>query len=255
MSGFAEEALTEDALLGARVRLLQPRAGYRAATDPVLLAAAVAAKPGETVLDIGCGAGAAMLCLGARVPGLALHGLELQPEYAALARRNAALNGAAATIWEGDLFDPPAELRRIGFDHVLSNPPFFEEAAPAAPDQGRDMARRARRSAADWARAALARLRSGGRIALIHRAESLPALLSGLGEGAGDVVVTPLAARAGREAKRVIVTARKGARGRFRLAPPLILHAGPAHLADGDDFSPAAAAILRDAAAWPSAWG
>ena len=57
---FAKEDLTEDAFLDGRVRLLQPRKGYRAATDPVLLAAAVAAKPGDKVLDIGCGAGAAL---------------------------------------------------------------------------------------------------------------------------------------------------------------------------------------------------
>ncbi|MFV0475862.1 MAG: methyltransferase domain-containing protein, partial [Pikeienuella sp.] len=113
MTGPAEfdpAALSEDAILGGRVRLLQPRAGYRAATDPVLLAAAAQARPGARVLDAGCGAGAALFCLAARVPGIEAHGLELQPAYAALARRNAALNGAGAEIWEGDLFAPPAAL-------------------------------------------------------------------------------------------------------------------------------------------------
>ena len=103
---FADEDLTEDAFLDGRARLLQPRKGYRAATDPVFLAAAVAARPGDWVLDIGCGAGAAAACLAARVPGLKLHGLELQPPYAALARRNL----PEATVWEGDLFAPPDEL-------------------------------------------------------------------------------------------------------------------------------------------------
>lgn len=142
-AGFADSALTEDALLGGLVRLLQPRAGYRAATDPVLLAAASAAKPGARVLDAGCGAGAAMLCLAARVPGLETHGLELQPPYAGLARRNADLNGVAAAIWDGDLFGPPAELRRIGFDIVMTNPPYFDAFGAPSPDPGRDAARRA----------------------------------------------------------------------------------------------------------------
>ncbi|WP_349237791.1 hypothetical protein [Mameliella sp. LZ-28] len=74
---FAPDALTEDAMLGGRVRLLQPKDGYRAGTDPVVLAAAVAAQPGQSVLELGCGAGPGLCCLGARVPGLRLSGLEL----------------------------------------------------------------------------------------------------------------------------------------------------------------------------------
>ncbi len=80
------------------------------------------------------------------------------------------------------------------------------------------------------------------------RAEGLPEILTALaGRAAG--VVLPLAARPGRDAKRVIVRARKGGRSPFRLAAPLVLHAGAAHLADGDDHTPQARAILREAAA------
>ena len=75
---FEDDALSDDKFLCGRLRLLQPVKGYRAATDPVLLAAACPAEPGQSVLDLGCGAGAATLCLGLRVPGLALSGLELQ---------------------------------------------------------------------------------------------------------------------------------------------------------------------------------
>ncbi|MEO0362619.1 MAG: methyltransferase [Pseudomonadota bacterium] len=235
--------LTEDAFLGGRVRLLQPRFGYRAATDPVLLAAAVAARPGERVLDVGCGAGAAAACLAARVGGLELQGLELQPAYAALARKNL----AGAAVWEGDLFAPPAPLVAIGFDWAMTNPPFFDDCDPPAADGGRATARRAAASPAEWVAATLRRVRSGGRIAVIHVARRLPEVLSGL-VGAGDVAVLPLAAREGRDAGRVIVTARKGAKGPFRLAAPLAIHAGPAHVRDEDDFSDAAAAVLRDAA-------
>lgn len=240
---FTDDALTEDRLLGGRVRLMQPRRGYRAATDPVLLAAAVGARPGDRVLDVGCGAGAAALCLAARVPGVAVEGLELQADYAALARRN-----GVGAVWEGDLFAPPAEVKAAGFDWVMTNPPFFDAADAASPDAGRDRARREAAPAADWVAAALKRVRSGGRLAVIHLAERLPEILSGLA-GAGDIAVLPLQAREGRAAKRVIVTARKGAKGPFRLAAPLVLHEGAAHLTDEDDFSAAAQAVLRDAAA------
>ena len=70
---------TEDALLGGRVRLLQLRRGYRVAVDSVLLAASVEASAGARILDLGCGTGAVALCLAARVPGVTVVGLELQP--------------------------------------------------------------------------------------------------------------------------------------------------------------------------------
>lgn len=122
---FDPADLSDDGFLGGRLRLLQPKAGYRAATDPVLLAAAVPARAGENALELGCGAGAAALCLAARVPGLAVTGLERQPAYAALARENAARNGLALTVIEGDLAHLPAALRERSFDHVLANPPYY----------------------------------------------------------------------------------------------------------------------------------
>ena len=57
----APDDLTQNAFLGGLVRLWQPRRGYRAGADPVLLAAAVPARGGQSVLDLGCGAGAAVL--------------------------------------------------------------------------------------------------------------------------------------------------------------------------------------------------
>jgi len=244
---FAETELTLDRLIGGRLQLWQPRQGYRAATDPVLLAAAVAARPGARVLEPGCGAGAALLALGCRVPELALTGVERQPAYAALARRNAAANGLAARIVTADLTALPADLRQP-FDQVLMNPPWFDPADPAAADPGRDAAQRVETPLESWLAVGLARLAPGGWLTLIHRAAALPAILAGLTPRAGAIAVRPLAPRAGRPAGRVLVQARKGARGPFRLLAPLVLHDGPAHLADREDFAPTARAILRDGA-------
>ena len=100
---FTEDQLSDDKFIGGRLHLWQPLRGYRAATDPVFLAAACPAAAGESVLDLGCGAGAAALCLAVRVPEVVLSGLEVQPDYAMLARRNAERNGIVMDVVEGDL--------------------------------------------------------------------------------------------------------------------------------------------------------
>ena len=120
---MSDTALTHDAFLGGKLHLWQPAKGYRAGVDPVLLAASVPAKAGQSVLDLGCGVGAAALCLGARVAGLEVLGVERQSQYAALARRN-----GLDTV-EADLNALPQDLRQKQFDHVIANPPYFDRAA------------------------------------------------------------------------------------------------------------------------------
>ncbi len=89
------------------------------------------------------------------------------------------------------------------------------------------------------------RLKPKGVLTLIQRTERLAEILAGLGGRAGDIRVLPLAPRTGRDATRIIVRARKGARAPLSLSPPLIVHHGAAHLADGSDYSEAAEAVLR----------
>ena len=246
-----DDTLTRDVFLGGRFHLWQPRDGYRAATDPILLAAAVPARPGQSVLELGCGAGAALLALGMRVPGLTLAGVERQEAYADLARRNLAENGLTATIETGDLTRMPVALR-LGFDHVIANPPFYRPADPAAADAGRAQALREETPLANWLDTGLRRTRPGGYLTLIHLADRLPQILGLLHDHPCALAVRPLVARAGRDAGRVLVQVRKGARTPFRLLAPLVLHVGAQHEGDRDDFTPQATAILRQGA--PMDW-
>ena len=246
---FAPEELTRDAFLDGRIRLWQPRAGYRAATDPILLAAFVPARPGQRVLELGCGAGTAALCLAARVPHLSLHGLELQPAYAELARRNAAANDLPLTVHEGDLRRPPAALRALAFDHVLANPPFHAATDPGAADPGRDRSHReADATIADWIAAGLRRLVPGGRIVLIERTGRLPEILAGLAGRAGSIEILPIASRAGQPAARILVRARKNRAAPLTLWPALTFHQGDAHSGDRESYTPQAQSVLRDMA-------
>ncbi len=239
--------LSNDAFLGGKLHLLQPKRGYRAGVDPVLLAASVPAIAGERVLDLGCGVGAAALCLAARVPGLNLTGVELQQDYAALARRN---GGCAFEVVTADVIDLPADIRQRQFDHVLANPPYYDRGASrAATNLGRERAHGESVPLADWVKVAAKRLAPKGYAHFIHRAERLPEILGAMAGRLGSIEVLPLSARAGRAPERIIIRGRKNGRGAFKLHAPLVLHEGTAHEKDADSYVPRVRAVLRDGAA------
>jgi len=249
---FSDTDLTQDQFLGGKLVVSQPRNGYRAGVDPVLLAAAVPAVAGQSLRDLGCGAGVASLCLGRRVPGLRLTGVEMQSDYADLARRNADANGIAMTVVTADLRNLPADLKAQSFDHVIANPPYFDRArGTASPDAGRDAALAGETRLSDWISVATQRLAPKGCLSLIQKAERLHDVLNALDHRLGSIVLLPLAPRSGRAAELVILQARKGGRGAFRLLAPLILHDGDRHEKDGDSYTAGVRDVLRNGAALP----
>jgi tRNA1(Val) A37 N6-methylase TrmN6 len=219
--------VSEDRLLDGRVIVRQPVHGYRAAIDPVLLAAAVTAGDGEMVFDLGAGVGAAALCLAARVGGCRVFGLEMQPPLVGLARQNIDLNHCTGRveIMIGNLAAPPPRLAPGSFHHVMTNPPFHPGDAPPSPDPGRDAANR--EGAVDlvlWMRFAVAMLRPKGCLVTIYRADRLDDLLAAVRGKVGDISLTPLWPKLGRPAKRVLMCARKGSHGPLTLNAGLVLH-------------------------------
>ncbi|MES2435007.1 MAG: methyltransferase [Pseudomonadota bacterium] len=236
--------LTQDKFLCGKLQLWQPRQGYRAATDPVLLAAACPAQPGQSVLDLGCGVGAAAFCLATRVPDLRLAGLELQAEYAELARRNAAENGIAMQVEVGDLGNMPKPLR-VDFDHVIANPPYYPRGGTPSPNAGRAVALQIDTPLGDWVQAASRRLAPGGWLTLICGADGLPEVLAAMGDKLGSASVLPLTAREGKPALRILLRARKTGRAAFRLLSPFVIHHGKSHDGDRESYTPRASAILR----------
>ena len=247
---FADSDLTCDKFLDGQLNILQPRSGYRAGVDPVLLAAAVPAQAGQAVLELGCGAGVASLCLARRVPDLQLFGVELQPHYSDLARRNAAENRLALQVYDADLRALPAALRALSFDQVFANQPYYQrDNGTAATDGGKNTALAGETPLSDWIEAATRRLRPGGRLTVIQQADRLPDLLAAIDRRLGTVLVQPLSPRVGRNAELVILQARKGGRGGFRLAPPLLLHEGARHEVDGESYTAEIRTVLRNGAA------
>lgn len=246
----AAMAVTEDGFLDNRLVIRQPRDGYRAAIDPLFLAAAVPAAEGDRALDLGAGAGVAALALAHRVPGLRVTGIEIDPALMRLCGDNARRNGFQdrTDFMVGDVAKPPARLAPGTFDHVMANPPYLEAArAQASPDPNRAGANvegKARGAngadLASWLRLALAMAKNGGTLTLIHRADRMAHVLEGLKAGAGGAVIFPLwPDRGAAPAKRVVIQAVKGSKAPLTLARGLVLHE------EGGGFTAEADAVLR----------
>jgi tRNA1(Val) A37 N6-methylase TrmN6 len=242
--------VSDDAVLGGRLSLLQPRRGHRFGHDAILLAAAVDAHAGETAIDLGAGVGAAGLALARRVDGLAVTLVERDPALAALARDNAERNALAARVRavcldvaaSADAF-VAAGVATAAADHVLMNPPFNPPHNPS-PDPAR---RAAHIGATDtlrqWLALAAQVLRPAGTLTLIWRADGLTDVAAALKRNFGATVVLPIHPKPGAAAIRIIVRAEKAAGAWLTTLPGLILATG-----EGKP-SAEAEAVLRHAAA------
>jgi tRNA1(Val) A37 N6-methylase TrmN6 len=240
-------AITEDAVLGGRLRLRQPKRGHRVGHDAILLAAATEAKAGEHAVDLGAGVGGAGLALATRIAGLAVTLVEIDPGLCALAADNARLNGFADRVRAvpADVEDRAA-LAAAGLapsiaDRVLMNPPFHDaQRQNVSPDPlrrlahagGPDLLRR-------WVAAAAWLLKPHGTLTLIWRADGLSDVLAALADGFGAVAVRPVSPRPGGAPIRVLVRAQKGARPSVADLPALVLND-----ADGKPAA-AAEAVMR----------
>lgn len=246
------DEITDDAALGGRLRLLQPRRGHRFGHDAILLAAAVPAVAGDRVVDLGAGVGTAGLAVAARVKGITLALVEKDPALADLATRNAQRNDVAGVtkIVALDVAASEKDFAKAGIaagsaNCVLMNPP-FHEAGKANPS--RDAARRAAYIGgsdvlAKWIDRAERLLCDGGALTLIYRADSLAMVLDMLPPNFGSVAVLPIHPKPAAAAIRVIVGAKKGGRDPLAILPGLILNDAEGHP------TPQAEDILRRAAA------
>ena len=227
----AASEVTEDAFLGGKLQLRQPKSGHRAGHDAMLLAAATPACPGDRVVDFGAGVGAAGLAVATRVTGLKLVLVEIDERLAALARANAIGNRIAAETHALDVTSGAESFASVGLapdsvDVVLMNPPFNDGSRHrASPDKAREVAHISlAETLEEWIRAARRILRSGGNLAMIWRADGVADVLAALGRGFGSLMILPVHADAASPAIRVVVRATKGGRAPTRLLAALVLN-------------------------------
>ena len=260
-TSFSPSSLTNDVsrntILGGRVQLLQPKVGYRASIDALFLAASVTqslhedtkTKPNTScpysVLDIGTGAGTALLALASRLPHITGVGLEFQREMVRLANQNIANNHFQdrLDVMQGDLTTPPPRLAAGSFAHVMANPPYYEsQSAIESPQITKAISNHDKGVTLEqWVDFACRMLKPKGYAYFVFTAARLDDLLDPLYGRFGGITIFPLWSKAGREAKRIIVRARKNVKSDSRVLPGMVVHD------DNGDYTPAANDILVNA--------
>lgn len=226
---------TEDAFLGGKLRLRQPKSGHRAGHDAMLLAAATPARSGDRVVDLGAGVGAAGLAVAKRVDGINLVLVEIDDRLAELARGNAVSNAIATDLIVLDVTSGAGAFAAAGLsadsvDVVLMNPPFNDAARHrASPDKTRASAHVAAPATLEsWIHASRRILKSGGVLAMIWRADGIAEVLAALDHGFGSLEILPVHADVTSPAIRVLVRAVKGGKAPTRIQAALILNDGSA---------------------------
>ena len=226
--------LTDDAVLGGRLRLLQPQRGHRVGHDAILLAAAVKARAGEHAVDLGAGVGAAGLALALRVPGLKVTLVEIEPALASLAAENSRRNDLRERVQVVTL-DVAAPARSYAASGAgarqcrsSADEPAVQRSAAAATlarTRAAHCARRRNGSRSDARRSGCAPrrgcLRPAGSLTLIWRADGLAEVLASCERGFGEIAVLPVHPAPAKPAIRILVRAVKGSRA------PLVARTGP----------------------------
>lgn len=168
-------------------------------------------KPGDRVLDLGCGAGLLLLLCIRREERLTLTGVEFSPIAAELARENLSTNGLTGEIFTADL----REVELPMADLVISNPPWYAKGSGAEGGPGRVESC----TPAELCAAAGKALGHKGRFALVHDPKRLVELLGALKQAGLEPKRLQFCRYPGKEPYAVLIEAVKGGRSGLSVLP------------------------------------
>ena len=227
-------------------KIIQDTERFQFGIDAVLLAdfAAGSVHEGDKVIDLGTGTGIIPLLLagrwkstegafdtplrGTQAPQVTFTGLEVQEASADMAAQSIALNGLEGQIQilQGDLKEADNLFPRHSFNVITCNPPYMID------EHGRSNALDAKTIARhevlctleDVVAAADYLLATHGKFFMIHRPFRLPEIFSALERHNMEMkrmrLIQPFA---GKEPNMVLIEARKNAKRRLTIEPPLIV--------------------------------
>ena len=212
--------VTEDYIWDGKIKLLQPKNGYRIALDPIILAKTVDIHPKQSILDAGCGVGTISLILKYLNASLNITSIDIDHEIIMLCRKNSQINQLPLDIIEGSIAS--SILKNRNFDCVVTNPPFYN-AHNFRSSAAKKFANFETVDINIWLGACLKRLKSKGNLYIIHLPERIPEILDIVKQQAGKIEITPIYSRPNQDAKRVVIKARKGSRELLKITPPIFL--------------------------------
>ena len=223
---YPDERIDE---VNEQLRLIQKKNGLTFGTDAYLLAAFIRSQPSATAIELGGGTGIISLLLAAKEKLSSVTAVEVQPAFAELIDRNAAINRLSHRVRAvcADL----RELRAADFgkevDLVFSNPPYMK--CNAGKRNEADEKYIARHEVCgdigDFCAAASRLLKHGGRFACVWRPDRLTALLDALRNARLEPKrMTFVHADASAEPSMVLIESVKGGAPSLYVSPPLMLY-------------------------------
>ena len=238
---------TKDSFLGGGIRIWQPKTGYRAGIDPILLAATVNVSAGQKVLDLGCGVGTASFAIGYRVKNVELYGIEIQKVFADLADLNSKENGIELQVECSNISNLSSNITSKNFDHVIANPPYFDrKSSVRGINVSKEKSFGDTRPISEWFKVAAKRVKPKGFVHFIVRSDRLMEIFTNMPNSLGSLVITPVISRKNENAKLTILHAKKNGRAGFRISSPIVLH--PLKSGSREKYVPEVDNVLKNGA-------
>ena len=217
--------ITKDSFLGGGIKIWQPKKGYRAGIDPILLAATVNVSAGQKVLDLGCGVGTASFAIGYRVKNVELYGIEIQKVFADLADLNSKENGIELQVECSNISNLSYNITSKNFDHVIANPPYFDrKSSVRGVNLSKEKSFGDTLPISEWLKVAAKRAKPKGFVHFILRSDRLIEVFTNMPNSLGSLVITPVISRKNENAKLTILHAKKNGRAGFIISSPIVLH-------------------------------